>query len=186
MSARFDYLSTGHNQNGPDVFGARYMCQMITPSQIYVMTSVKLICGSAGSPGTVTLLLVTTDGNNDPENLGSPLAIGTIPDGSVFDGSTLREITFVAGYEVAIGTTYALVVQCLGGDNSNDIECRMISTGGYGGANDFVKFTGDGGVDSWSTEYADADIMFECWGDLLASPAGGGGPAALLVAQGQI
>jgi len=163
MSSLYEYYNTGDdNTYSTTTF---WRCQTFTPSEAHKITSVKLLLyKDASLTGTITVSIKTTDGDGKPT--GEDLCSGA------FDGSTLtadtdgewKEITLGAGYNLNATTKYAIVLK--NSDSVNDVWWRRDSSsptyaGGESG------YSSNEGV-AWVI-VSSSDMMFEDWGDALAT-----------------
>jgi hypothetical protein len=109
-----EYYASGDDTGDGAIYGNNWQAQTFTTQDAYRITSVRLKLYRSGNPGTVTVSIRATDASGHPT--GSDLCSGTT------DGNTLtidtageeRDISFGAGYPLAISTRYAIVVRAAG------------------------------------------------------------------------
>ena len=160
-----EYYNTGYDASA-SVY-VNWFAQTFTVGvTAHTVTSVKLLLGRSGSPGTVTVSIRTTDGTHPN---GTDLTNGTT------DGNTLptgapyewREITLTE-LSLNASTKYAIVVRALNGNATNTLYwfCDITSPT-YAGGN-FEDSTNSGGT--WAS-VTEKDFMFEVWSKPSANTA---------------
>jgi hypothetical protein len=187
VSTRYEYYNTG-DDSPVGIYDAYWSAQTFTPSTAHKITSVKLLLYRLGSPGTITVGIRATDGSGHPT--GADLCSGitdgnTLPTGSPYEW---REISLGAGYNLAAGTKYAIVVRAPSGNSTNKVNWRFDSTSPtYAGGNYQASY--DSGS-SWTTDNT-FDFMFEDWGEApvtakTSSDTGSGADACVSLGTGEI
>jgi len=145
----------GGEDGDRDVYAANWYAQTFTTTSGYSINGVELRLLRVGSPGTITASITATAGGLPT---GADLVSGTI-NGNDFTMETAgawEEITFTDDYELANGTTYAIVVRATGGSISNYAGLRSVASGLYTGGQ--VARSADSGA-SWSAVSAE-DFVF--------------------------
>lgn len=148
-------------------FPANRLAQTFVASSGYTITSIKAqLCKYNGSPGTVTLKLLATDGSANPV-YATVHATGTTDGNAISTDTTngaLVEITLSASYTVTSGTRYAIYICPESGDTNNSIGwfAHAFGTTGHG----FWYSTNNGST--W-TDRTD-EGYFEIWGTLPSTP----------------
>lgn len=156
---RYEYYDSG-DDGDRDAYGVNWAGQAFTPQIDQMIASVKLKLFRVGSPGTLTVSIRLCSGGKP---MGGDLCVGTI------DANTLTvdtngdwyEITLGNGYDVDIGSQYAIVIRALNGDTDNKVSWRTDGSSPTYAYGTFVD-SSDSGVD-WNT-YSGVDALFEVWG----------------------
>ncbi len=169
MSTLFEKHNTGQT-NDSALSGDTWHAQTFTPTIAHQITSVKLYLYKVEGPGTlgtVTVSIRATDGDGKPT--GSDLCSES------FDGTTLsttpggwKEITLGAGYNLASGTKYAIVLRAVA--IGSGVQLDWWYGGTYTGGQGFNSSDADA---TWA-DYS-VDFMFEEWGNLTIPDTGSGG-----------
>jgi hypothetical protein len=159
MATKFEYYITGDDKDVEGLWSAdAWLSQSFTPSISHIITSVKLLLLKTGNPGTITVGIYATSGD-DPT--GSALCSGTtdgdtLPTGSPYEW---REITLGDGSLLTAGTKYAILVKALSANITNFVAWRVDSTSPtYSGGTQRHTVNGGGSWSSWGY-----DLMFEEW-----------------------
>jgi hypothetical protein len=159
MSSKYENSIT---EDGSALFayGARWVGQTFTTSVPHTVTSVKLKLYRVGSLDTIT---VSIRGTSSEVPTGSDLCSVTIAGSTITTNPAGEwyEFTFDAGYMLATGTKYAIVVGVANGSYPDNYLAAMGTTTGYSGG-DFVLSTNSGV--SWNPD-STHDLVFEVWGD---------------------
>ena len=162
MSTRYEYYR-GSYDDRVWIYGAVWHGQTFTPSINHKVTSVKLLLGRTGSPGTLTVSIRATDGSGHPT--GGDLCSGTYNGNGVIGTPNVAwiEIFLGSGAQLSAGTKYAIVARCTSGDYSNRLEWQRDHTAPTysGGCRESSTNSGS----SWSSSTTH-DNHFEEWGDL--------------------
>jgi len=155
----YQYYNT-NDDSDRDIYKNNWSAQTFTPQADQLLGAVKLKLFRTGTPGTITVSLRNTQ-NGKP--VGGDLCSGTIEGENITDNTSGEwyEISLGDGYNLDVGTQYAIVVKAPTGDTSNKLSWRADITS--------PTFTGgthcsstDSGVD-WGT-ISGVDTLFECWG----------------------
>ena len=128
-----------------------------TGTTAFTVSSVKLLLGRVGNPGSVTMSLRHTAGGVPT---GADLC-SVSTNGDLFSAAYTWQpfdVTTVCSLEPS--TMYAIVLRATDGDGSNYVRWRWDAGGGL--ANGNAGHSNNNGV-SWTTD-APADFLFEIWG----------------------
>jgi len=160
----FEYYNTGDDDGGGGAWAGFKLCQTFSSSTSFSITSVKLLLYRIGNAGTVTVGIYATTGN-PAYPTGSVLTSGTtngntLPTASPYEW---REITLTA-YALQASTTYAIVVQCSGGNGGNAVYWRDDSTSPTYGNGMYGRSLSSGSWDAGAQMDNTRDGMFEVWG----------------------
>lgn len=164
---QFESFDSGENADQL-VRGTYWWCMTFTPRIAHRLKSIKLKMWRVGSPGTITVSIKAADANHFPT--GAALCSGT------YNGNTLTtvspgqwyEVTLGTGFDMVLGTEYAIEVKAPSGDASNRVLWRANTAGQYLGGR--AAFSDNSGS-TW-TSYAAHDNYFVCYNPDLASTKG--------------
>jgi len=155
---KYEYLSTGGDGQGSDIYGANWAYQQFTVGDTsHTVSNIKLYLKSTGSPGTVTVSLRYADGDHFPTGLD--LCSATL-NGSDFSTSFTWYQFDVTDTSLEADQEYAIVVRAIAGDDSNDIQWKWDAGGGLDSA--LAGHSTDGSL-SWVSDHP-SDFLFEVWG----------------------
>lgn len=180
MSTKFEYNDTGGTSN--DFKAAKWYAMTFTPQAAHEITAVWIQVYRVGNGGgTLQIGIRAIDGAEKPT--GADLAVGSLSCAGITTSSPgiKYEVTMGTPYALAAGTKYSMVYRTTGGDSSNFLQLRYQTTTIYPRGN---MLTSNDSGSTWAVNVYDA--VFEEWGNALLVPAGSGGPASLLIANGQI
>lgn len=175
MAQKFEYNDGPGNQNAT-CYAGNYVGQGFTPSITHNLTQVKIWIKGGGLTGTYTVEIFAASGGKPT---GAALSSGTVDIATALD-TAYSLVTFnMTALELVASTQYVITARC---DAANNCPWSRDSTGIYGGG--VAQYSANAGA-TWNLLSA-MDQLFEEWGELPTVPAGSGGPAALLIAQGVI
>lgn len=158
MSTLYDHKNTGDTSQD-DFKGVVYQAQLFTPSETYVLTSVRVLLLRnvvAAGDGTMTLAIRAASGG---EPTGGNLTYGTLP-GSVlqYNNATWHEFTLNTPIEVPAGVQMAIVCYKNGSVSAQWRRGGDTYPGGYS-----CKSNDSGAT--WYAIQTTIDKMFENWGE---------------------
>jgi len=159
----YEYHRTSTSQK--QVRGLYWRAQQFKhePEAFYIKVS-KLNLYRVGNPGTGTVSIKAVDGDGKPT--GADLCSISIDGNSLPTAADWQTLDFSTGANLAINTTYAIVLRFPSGDTSNYVMVRHHYTGTY--PNGAYVESADGGS-TW-TVYTDTDLAFETWGIPSTAP----------------
>jgi len=160
----YEYLNTGGDADGDDIYGNRWAAQQFTTDAVsHTITSARVLLKRVGNPGDVILSLKYANALHKPT--GADILSKTL-DGDAFAlVSTWYEFDLTET-ELENSQEFALVVRAENGDAANYIEWYWDSGGGL--ANAVASLSADGGI-TWTINVGGADYLFEIWGNPLIS-----------------
>jgi len=142
-----------------NIHDATWAAQTFTPAISHAITKVKLILGSNGTPGDLTIMIKATSGG---EPTGDALCTGTQVAADIPDSwsGTQVFVDFDVPTSLIAGTKYAIVCKSLTSDGANYVQWYKKTTDVYAGGNALNSVNSG---DDW-TPAATYDFAFEEWG----------------------
>jgi len=156
-------FSTGYDDDNATILNnVKWFAQTFTPAITHTIDQVDVYVKKLNSPGTLTISIQGVDGNGRPDNV--EIAVGTIAEGDIGTDYAWEICVLSSTADLTAGTTYAIVLKALSGDQSNYYTWGGVAAGGYsGGKGCYTLNSGS----SWSDLAQPLDIYFKEYGLLL-------------------